>query len=463
MGRKRFVDLSHRVAGSRLGRAVGVALVLSALVLHKSENREVAGRWSTVYSVVLAVVGLVFFTLLWRTVRAWRKREYRDPERSGRIARAAWLDAAIVLFGGGYLLDSVRDPTRAARLLDLDLIGGHYPDVVVLGWLACASLAVASLYAVRTIGQRAAGPALLLGSLLCTFVVLEGVARAAAIVAPQIQGFPTSRSRMWELRHVRRNSAGFRDSEHALKATPGTRRLLLVGDSYAYGAGIDLVRDRFGDRLAHALADATGVPWEVVTMAKPDTHTRDHLEFLEQGIPYKPDVVLLLYVFNDIDYLAPVTPRTVLTEHPQTIVDRVHPLRAAIKNSFLAQELYVRWRHVRFASPSATAWNDPYRDSAVLSMHLEDLRAFGRRATSNGAKWAIVPFDIAVVTGPAAAERYQRFMEACREANLPVWSLADAFHGTSFDALRVNRLDGHPGSEANRLAAAAILPRLLGR
>ena len=46
--------------------------------------------------------------------------------------------------------------------------------------------------------------------------------------------------------HVRLNRQGFRDIDHALKADPGVRRLLVVGDSIAFGWGVPDPKDRFG-------------------------------------------------------------------------------------------------------------------------------------------------------------------------------------------------------------------------
>jgi hypothetical protein len=368
----------------------------------------------------------------------------------------------VALFGAAYLVESAREPAGAARALDFNLIGALHPAAVLMGWLACVCLLVAGFVAARKLARKAAGPALLVGSLASILVLLEGCARIVAIVSPEPQGFPTNRARMWDDRHVRWNMAGFRDVDHEIRASPGKKRLLVVGDSYAHGAGVDEMSDRFGERLSLALSSATGAAWEVITAARPDTDTQDHLEFLGYGLRHSPDVVLLLYVFNDIDYITPVTRRTVLTEHPQTTLERLHPLRILMKNSFLAQEFYARWRHLRYANRGGPA-ADPYGDPAILSAHIADLAAFGTRATSGGARWAIVPFDISVVASPASAERYRHFVEAATAAGLPVLSLAQAFEGRAFERLAINRLDGHPNSESNRLAAEAVAAQLATR
>ena len=106
-------------------------------------------------------------------------------------------------------------------------------------------------------------------------------------------------------RYVKLNPEGFRDAPHAPVATPGTRRLLLVGDSVAFGWGIVRSEDRLGEQLAERLRASTGQKWELLNASRPDTNTLDHIGFLERMVSYHPDVVALLYVFNDINYLEP--------------------------------------------------------------------------------------------------------------------------------------------------------------
>jgi hypothetical protein len=188
----------------------------------------------------------------------------------------------------------------------------------------------------------------------------------------------------------------------------------------------------------------------------PDTDTRGHLSFLDFGLRYDPDIVVLLYVFNDIDYVAPVTSRSVLTEHPNTLGARAHPARVAIVNSFAAQEVYARWRHIRFARRT----NDPYGDSAIMASHFRDLVAFGQRAWESGAAWGLVPFDITLGVDPGLEARYDRFVREATAAGLPVWSLRSAFRGESFEDLVLNPLDAHPNKRGHRLAALAVHSQL---
>ena len=64
-----------------------------------------------------------------------------------------------------------------------------------------------------------------------------------------------------------------------------------------------------GEKLVEHLKKRTTVQWEVMNASLGDTETLAHIQVLETMQTYHTDVILLLYAFNDIDYLVPVTPR----------------------------------------------------------------------------------------------------------------------------------------------------------
>lgn len=171
-------------------------------------------------------------------------------------------------------------------------------------------------------------------SLTALVVVLEGGARLKAFVWPETHGFPTHSEALWWSRFVEFNRMGFRDVDHATESG-GRPRLAVIGDSYALGWGI------------------------------------------------RPDLVVLVYVFNDIDYLRPVTRRSILAPSSNSLASTLHPGRVLFINSYMFQELYVRLRQMSFrlAEPEA---DDTYSDSALLARHLDDLSGFvdAARATA---------------------------------------------------------------------------------
>jgi len=441
---------------ARLGRLVGLTLVVVSLSLyHSYEHRPVLGRWSyPFFGLIVGVVGLWAVTLVasWRACRNGGRRAGRER------LRCASLDLAVLTWGMAYLLSTLDAPGSAARILDLNLMGSATTTAVCLEWIALVFLLLAGgALALGKLGVRWANVGLSVAVLSVLGVLGEGIARAKAVLDPATQGFPTYSTERWFRRHVRFNQIGFRDREHALARDPGTRRLLLIGDSFAFGVGIIDPNNRFGEQLAERLARQTGEPWEAINASRPDVHTLEETAILGRMLAFQPDVVVLLYVFNDIDYLRPMTPRTVLSEHPRTVAQRLHPVRMLFRNSYAFQELYVRVRLLSLRGrPDDTPQDDPYADSALVGRALVDLSRFVTKAESAGAVVGIVPFDIGITGAPVLRRRYEGFVHDATAARLRVWPVGRAFDGFRFSDLAVNALDTHPNELANRLAAGEI-------
>lgn len=95
---------------------------------------------------------------------------------------------------------------------------------------------------------------------------------------------------------VSHNSRGQRGAERALRKAPGTRRVLLLGDSLAWGWGVD-------DGAAYAaLAERELRPnVEIVNLAVPGYSTDQQLlRFEREAADWEPDLVLLNFVLNDV-------------------------------------------------------------------------------------------------------------------------------------------------------------------
>jgi len=93
------------------------------------------------------------------------------------------------------------------------------------------------------------------------------------------------------------NSKGLRDREMAYAKPPGVRRLLSVGDSFAFGYGVEL-----DEAFCKVAAAELGPPWEAINAGVPSWGTGDELDFLlTEGFRYEPDVVVLTCFFeNDL-------------------------------------------------------------------------------------------------------------------------------------------------------------------
>jgi hypothetical protein len=390
--------------------------------------------------------------LLLSALKTWRATS-RDRDIPPSPSARLW-DLGILLWGVAYLLSAMDSPANAGRVLQMNFFGSVLPAAAALEWTAMAMFFVAGAFAVAKLGEWWVKVGLAVGSVVFLALLVEGLARGKAAIAPAMQGAATHSYELWARRHVKRNPEGFRDASHALATRPGSTRLLCVGDSTAFGWGISRTEDRFGEQLVKRLQTQTRHDWESLNASEPDTHTLDHIRFLERMLPYRPKVVVLLYAFNDIDYLDPGEERRRLLGD-DSLLSRLNPLRVLYENFYAFQYLFVWGRRIYYTLHK-DAYLDVYLDPKVLSEHLVDLARLQSIATRSGAVFELVPLDIVSVLEPKRRDRYRMFVQQARASGLPVCSLDEAFDGFSFRDLTVNAIDTHPSERAHHLAADVV-------
>ena len=143
--------------------------------------------------------------------------------------------------------------------------------------------------------------ALLLGELICRLLLSDemvgNVRRYGTMTYHVSQGYrlvPNS-----EEGEVRINSRGYRDREFSLEPSPGTKRILMLGDSVVFGPGVELA-ETFSKRT-EALLRKMGVGnVEVINAGNPDTGITEMLQiFRSRDLGIHPQLVVLCFYLND--------------------------------------------------------------------------------------------------------------------------------------------------------------------
>ena len=99
------------------------------------------------------------------------------------------------------------------------------------------------------------------------------------------------------------NTLGMRSPERGASKPAGTARILLLGDSFAFGWGVEQ-DETFGARLERLLTDRVG-PVEVLPAAVPGWSTDQHSIYLRtSGWALRPDLILLATGENDLAELS---------------------------------------------------------------------------------------------------------------------------------------------------------------
>jgi len=99
---------------------------------------------------------------------------------------------------------------------------------------------------------------------------------------------------------VRTNANGFRDDEYPVEKGE-RRRIMFLGDSLTLGWGVEK-EETFEHRLERAL-DAIE-PTEVINLGIGNYNTTQEVNlFIDEGLKYRPDQVVLFYFINDAEPL----------------------------------------------------------------------------------------------------------------------------------------------------------------
>jgi hypothetical protein len=299
---------------------------------------------------------------------------------------------------------------------------------------------------------------LLLGTVAFFLLVAEAAVRLLQADQPAPTGYaPVNTNR----RFMRpKNARGYRDLERTLAKPPGVRRVVSLGDSFAWGASVEF-EDAYPQRLERGLRRRRREPWQVVNLALPGMNTVDEAAQLDpEGMAYGPDLVLLGYVLNDSeDATAAEARRAVEWAEPKEMP------RGVLDRSALFRMVSTRlW---------ATAENRR-RVSGYRSMYAEDapgwiaaraaLRRMGGLCREKG-----VPFVVAIfpLFGNPLDDRYPfaeihaKVGQAAGEAGAKVIDLLPAYRGLRGELLVVDGVnDEHPNEIAHRIAANVILHAL---
>jgi lysophospholipase L1-like esterase len=167
--------------------------------------------------------------------------------------------------------------------------------------------------------------------------------------------------------HFEINSLGLRDRDYGDRA-PGTLRVLAVGDSYTFGAGVRL-EETFAKRL-EALLDERGLRAEVVNAGTSGYGTLQYAALVRRLVPvYRPDAIVVMVTFNDPGNDA-ATERGIF---PSLKVGE-HPARRWLKrHSHLAKRMWLAY--LRLAEPRYS-----FADAGTLHEHADAAGPRGDRS-----------------------------------------------------------------------------------
>jgi len=258
----------------------------------------------------------------------------------------------------------------------------------------------------------------------------------------------------WFDRHYQFNTATFRDNvEYSSAIIPGMRRVTFLGDSFTAGHGVADVDDRFGNIVRSVAGD----PVDIHVLGVNGFDTGAELETLTKlaDSGYGMDVVVLVYVLNDISDIVPEW---------QEIIHRIYIEEKSdnffVKHSYFINSLYYRIKAAR--DPDISDYYGFVRsayDGPLWDVQTARLRGIADLVRSHDARLMVVTFPFLHAIGDDYAYRdvHGKLGAFWNELGVPHLDLLPVFEEHKPGKLVVGKVDAHPNEFAHELAADAIV------
>ncbi|MBK7975535.1 MAG: hypothetical protein IPK07_20370 [Deltaproteobacteria bacterium] len=257
-----------------------------------------------------------------------------------------------------------------------------------------------------------------------------------------------------QLAEITHDSLGFRGDERPLAKPPGTFRILALGDSITYGAGIPL--ERTYPKVLESLLGGATTRIEVWNGGTIGYNARQEALWLERsGLAIQPDLVLVAACANDLG------PRQVESTTRDGIVIREYapPLVPLVLGAGpRARAITERSALARFAQRAGARFSHGAAAAPILDPQAEANAAAYRRirdhAAAAGARTALVVFPMLGATDDGLEAVRRRIVEIGVALEIPTLDLADAFRALPPAELRLVATDPwHPNATGHALAA----------
>jgi len=262
------------------------------------------------------------------------------------------------------------------------------------------------------------------------------------------------------------NKLGFREREITKQKASDVYRIIVIGDSFAYGQGI-LYDARFTRIIEQRLNSAQmkgSRTYEVLNFGKPGAETIDHTGFLDAVFELDPDFILLQWLPNDVegsDHSARPKPyRLIPSDYISGWLHKNSALFYLIKTGVNGVqtnmgliESYGDSMNRRFADPGS-------QDSRRANREMDE---FISRVKDKNIPLGIVMFPYLTDTGGnpdnfAYGFLFDRVLEACHREAVKCLDLRPALARVSpASGLWLHQFDAHPSPLTNGVAAEAIL------
>lgn len=316
------------------------------------------------------------------------------------------------------------------------------------------------------------------GSLILCLLIIEVAGRAFGLLGAPSRTYQFSSTKGYELApgHEDINSQGLRDREYPLVKPPNTFRILAIGDSLTFGAGVtqtETYAKRLEAMLNERLRDGD-MRFDVLNAGVPGYNTSQELIHLKEvGLKFDPDLILVGFNLSDAE-LGSLGLKDVKSGK------WLMRVKEWVKSNF-ALYSFLRLRLKRlidlFKSSGSGGNSGNIGGSAVIPLRLAakgkaspgwDVCRKSLKDIADIAKvrktqvvLVIFPFLIDLDDSYPFRAEHELIASAGREIQLVVVDLLPEFMGVEPSSLWVKPTDSHPNARGHLIAAEAIYKAML--
>ncbi len=243
-----------------------------------------------------------------------------------------------------------------------------------------------------------------------------------------------------------------------------TFRILVVGDSFAWGYGIH-PEDTFARRLEIRLdAVSRGHDFEVINWSRPGWNTVAEYRSVESSLEeLSPNLLLLSFTLNDAE---PINPQKVaelrsdLRRREPELGLSVFLVQRSQLYSLVRDRLEITRLHRAYAAYYHSLFEGPDWKNCLGA--LKRLRNLTHDRSIPLVLVVFPIFDSPMDDSYSYRDLHDKMREAGRSLEIPVLDLLEAYRGVDVYRLAVEPFaDAHPNELAHRIAADAILDYLV--
>jgi len=259
----------------------------------------------------------------------------------------------------------------------------------------------------------------------------------------------------------KKNSDGLRDIDYPHPKPLKSSRILILGDSFTFGSGVQSVKDTFPEIL-ESMLNRGNKKIEVLNGGKPGSFPSGWLKLYRRvGKTFDPDLVLIVFFLRDgtTEYLA--------FSFFQRIREEINLKN---NNSWFYQHFYI-YRFVKNRLDRSMISNKYTQSLKNAYLGDRDQTKVWRNAQADLLKIKSLAqthsTEIGFVIFPVLAELNESypFKEICNHLeefaiahDFPVHNLLPSFLGYNASELWVSAYNQHPNEKAHQIAAESMLP-----